>query len=144
MFDVYIQSQKVNPARRLLLVGSLVASIAGTVGGLAFLWVAGKMNISRVDPPTIEFMMVQLTEEEPPPPPPPPPPPAGDDAEDTVEEEEIPEEEIPIEEELTQPTEVKDEIPKEKKGSKGSKVPGVPGGVPVPEFRRGSNRCRGS
>ena len=76
MFDVYIQSQKVNPARRLLLLGALVTSISATVAGLAFLWVAGKMNISRVDPPTIEFMMVQLTEEEPPPPPPPPPPPA--------------------------------------------------------------------
>src|SRR5689334_18421388 len=101
MFDHYMRYQHSDPRRRLRL--QLAAGLSGTItfSLIAFMWVANKMNISRVDPPPgIEFIMTQLVEEEAvaaPPPPPPPPPAAAEQEEEEEEEEEIPEEEVPLE-----------------------------------------------
>lgn len=123
MFEHYMHYQAVDPVRRKRLVVAAWISVITTTGLIMFMWIANKMNIARVDPPTISFLMVQMAADEPPPPPPPPPPPAAAQQE----EEEVPEEEVPLEEDIVQPTETPDKIPEEK----GKKVPqGVPGGVP--------------
>jgi protein TonB len=133
MFDHYMQYQRVDPRRRLRLQIAAASSGVITFSLVTFMWVANKLNISRVDPPPgIEFIMTQLVEEEAVaalPPPPPPPPAAAEEEEE--EEEEIPEEEAPIEE-IVQPKETPDKVPDAKtSGAKGPKVPGgVPGGMP--------------
>ena len=127
MFDVYLQSKQPNrKSQRLLALASVLSTVATAVF-LVVLWLQGKMGINMVDPPTIEFVLVQLTDVDAAPPPPPPPPPAGDTSEE--EEEEVPEDDL-VEEELTQPKETPDKLPEKKKGPKGRKVPGVVGGVP--------------
>ncbi len=126
MFDVYLQSKQPNRRARRLLIAATTLSTVSTFIFLITLWVLGKMGIKMVDPPTIEFVLVQLTDVDAAPPPPPPPPPAGDDSPD---EEEVPEDDL-IEEELTQPKDTPDKLPEKKKGPKGRKVPGVAGGVP--------------
>jgi protein TonB len=127
-FEHYLQTTKTNPMRIKLLTAAGVMAISGTFAVLMFGWVAGKMSIARVAPPTVDFIIVQMTAEEPPPPPPPPPPPAGGEVEEEEEEEEIPEEEEPIEE-LLQPDDKPKDIPDEKKSS-GAIPKGVPGGMP--------------
>src|SRR5262249_57394928 len=100
-FEHYLDTTRVNPYRVKLLTFAGVIAIVGTTSMILFMWVAGKMSIARVDAPTIEFILVQMSAEEPPPPPPPAPPPAGSEMEEE-EEEEVPEEDEPLEE-LTQP-----------------------------------------
>lgn len=138
MFDHYLHHQAPDSRRNKILATTTTIACVGTGLSLAFMWVAGKLAVSTVDPPTIAFIMVQMNQEEAPPPPPPPPPPAGNnDAEEEEEEveEEIPEEEEPIEDEIAQPDEVKEKIPDAKPGKKSKKrftggvVGGVPGGV---------------
>ena len=126
MFDVYLQSKQPNRKAQRLLAAAGIFSTAATAAFLVALWVAGKMGINMVDPPTVEFVLMQLTEVDAAAPPPPPPPPAGDDSE---EEEDVPEDDL-MEEELTQPKDTPDKLPEKKKGPKGRKVPGVVGGVP--------------
>ncbi len=130
MFEHYMHYQQGDPRRqRRLMIASVVSGVS-TLSMLVFVWAANKMEITKVDAPTVDYIMVQMTADEPPPPPPPPPPPAGSDAEPEPEEEDIPEEEVP-EEEIVQPKETPDKVPDQKKGSsKGPKVPGVPGGIP--------------
>ncbi len=138
MFDHYMHYQSGDPRRRLRLQIAATAAGITTFAFIVFGWVADKMSINKVDPPTSKYVVVQMLNEEPPPPPPPPPPPAGDDSEPEPEpEEEIPEEEVPLEEEIVQPKETPDKIPEatNKGKSKGPKVPGgvvggVVGGVP--------------
>ena len=92
MFDVYLQSKQPNrKSQRLLALASVLSTVATAVF-LVVLWLQGKMGINMVDPPTIEFVLVQLTDVDAAPPPPPPPPPAGDTSEE--EEEEVPEDDL--------------------------------------------------
>jgi protein TonB len=130
VFEHYIHYQQADPVRRRRIVGASVISGTATAAMLLFTWAANKMDISKVEAPTVDYIMVQMTQEEPPPPPPPPPPPAGDDSEEE-EEEDIPEEEVP-EEEIVQPSETPDKVPDAKKSpGRSHKIPGgVPGGVP--------------
>ncbi len=132
MFEHYMHYQQADPVRRKRIMIASVISGSATFAMLLFTWAANKMDITKVEAPTVDYIMVQMTQDEPPPPPPPPPPPAGDDSEPEEEEEEIPEEEVP-EEEIVQPDEEPDKVPDAKKspGKKGHKIPGgVPGGVP--------------
>ena len=122
MFEHYMTYQATDPRRRRRLQIALAASGVTTFSLITFMWVANKMNIARVDPPTISYIMVQMSMDEPPPPPPPPPPPASEQVE-----EDIPDEEVPLEEDVVQPKEIPDKVPE----TKNMKVPsGVPGGVP--------------
>jgi protein TonB len=128
MFDHYMRYQMPDPVRQRRLRAAAVISAATTAVLVAFMWVANKMNIARVDAPTISYIMVQMAMDEPPPPPPPPPPP---DAPDAEAEDEIPDDEVPLEEELVQPTEIPEKLPE----TEGKRVPsgvkgGVPGGIP--------------
>ena len=61
MFDVYLQSKQPNFRARRLLVAATTLSTVSTFAFLIILWVLGKMGINMVDPPTIEFVLVQLT-----------------------------------------------------------------------------------
>jgi len=128
MFDHYMKYQMPDPVRARRLRAAAVISAATTTVLIAFMWIANKMNIARVDAPTISYIMVQMAMDEPPPPPPPPPPPASGEEE---EQEQIPDEEVPLEEDIVQPTETPEKVPE----TKGKKVPsgvkgGVPGGIP--------------
>ena len=98
MFDVYLDSTKGDGKRRAILTFATVLVVIGTAIAIAAMWVAGKMQIAKVSPPTTDFVLVQFSVDEAPPPPPPPPPPAGDMEEEVEEEEEVPEEDEPIEE----------------------------------------------
>lgn len=131
MFDHYLHHQAPDTKRNKILAATTTIACVGTGLSLVFMWVAGKLAVSTVDPPTIAFIMVQMNQEEAPPPPPPPPPPAGDDsAEEEEVEEEVPEEVEPIEDEIQQPDEVKDKIPDAKPGKSKKKIfGGVKGGV---------------
>ena len=127
-FDHYITVQKGNPRWVKAIIAASIASLIITSSLIIFMWVANKMSITRVDPPTQTTVVVQMmVEDSTPPPPPPPPPPAGSVEPEPEEEEEVPEEDIPLEE-IVQPKETPDKIPD--KDAKGPKVPKVPGGIP--------------
>ena len=65
MFDHYMTYQHGDPRRRLRLQIAAASSGVITFSLVAFMWVANKLNITRVDPPPgIEFIMTQLVEEE--------------------------------------------------------------------------------
>ncbi len=124
MFEHYMHYQGSDPRRRKRLQIAAIGSGAVTFSLIAFMWVANKMSISKVDPPTITYIMVQMSAEEPPPPPPPPPPPAGgEEPQSEPEEEEIPEEEVPLED-IVQPDDKPDKIPEPTKesGRSGPKI----------------------
>jgi protein TonB len=128
MFEHYMKYQGADPIRRRRLQMAAVISGVTTASLITFMWVANKMSIVRVDAPTVSYIMVQMAADEPPPPPPPPPPPS---AADEVEQEVIPDEEVPLEEDIVQPRETPESVPEQK----GRKVPtgvrgGVPGGIP--------------
>ena len=131
MFEHYMTYQAVDPRRQKAIMAASVVSGIVTFSMIVFAWAANKMDISKVEPPTINYIVFQLAMEEPPPPPPPPPPPAGDTEEVEEEKEDVPDEEVP-EEEIVQPKETPDKVPEAKKvGKSGSRVPGgVPGGIP--------------
>ena len=94
MFEHYMTYQYADPRRRKMMIAAATVSGVLTLSMITFAWAANKMDISKVEPPTINYIVFQLAQDEAPPPPPPPPPPAGDDSEEEVEEEEIPDEEI--------------------------------------------------
>lgn len=75
MFDHYLHYQKADPRRQKRIAIASIISGTMTLAGIMFVWAANKMNIVKVDPPTVSFIMVQMSMEEAPPPPPPPPPP---------------------------------------------------------------------
>ena len=127
MFEHYLTYQKADPRRQRRIAIASIVSGTLTFSGIVFVWAANKMNITKVDPPTVQFLMVQMTAEEAPPPPPPPPPPAATEQETEPEEEDVPEEEVP--EEIVQPKETPDKVPDVKKSAGGAKGPSVPGGV---------------
>ena len=60
MFDTYLSSQTTDTRRQKLLMASAIVTLIGTIIGLFFIWFAGKMSISRVSPPTLEFVLVQF------------------------------------------------------------------------------------
>src|SRR5688572_22954812 len=98
-FDHYITVQKGNPRWVKAIIAASIASLIITSSLIVFMWVANKMSITRVDPPTQTTVVVQMmVEDSTPPPPPPPPPPAGSVEPEPEEEEEVPEEDIPLEE----------------------------------------------
>lgn len=133
MFDHYLTHQQPDRKRQRLLSIALFVSTTGTLLSVLFMYIMGKFAIEGVSPPTISYIMVQMSADEPPPPPPPPPPPAA--AEEPVEEEVI-EEEEPLDEEIIQPKEVKEKIPEVTKkrvsklrgGGVGGMIGGMPGG----------------
>ncbi len=61
MFEHYMHYQVADPRRRRRLQIAAVASGVTTVGLVGFMWVANKMSITRVDPPTITYIMVQMS-----------------------------------------------------------------------------------
>ena len=127
-FEHYLDNNRPNPKRAALLTFAGALALSGTSMMLAAGWVAGKMSIARVDPPSTEYILLQMNADEPMPPPPPPPPPAGKSVEEDEPEtdDEIPEEPDPIEE--TQPA-TPTKIPDVKSGGAAQGVPnGVPGG----------------
>ncbi|MEZ4453406.1 MAG: hypothetical protein R3B09_28335 [Nannocystaceae bacterium] len=130
MFEHYMNYQYADPRRQRQM--TLAATVSGvlTLSMITFAWAANKMDIARVEAPTINYIVFQLAMDEPPPPPPPPPPPAGSEEEEE-EEEKVPDEEIP-EEEIVQPKETPEKVPDAKKApGKSAKIPGgVPGGIP--------------
>ncbi|MDC0674809.1 hypothetical protein POL58_44075, partial [Nannocystis sp. ncelm1] len=126
MFEHYLTYQKTDPRRQRRIAIASVVSGTLTFSGIIFVWAANKMNITKVDPPTVQFLMVQMSAEEAAPPPPPPPPPAAAETQEEEEKEEIPEEEVP--EEIVQPKETPDKVPDVKKSAGGAKSNAVPGG----------------
>ncbi|PRQ06676.1 energy transducer TonB [Enhygromyxa salina] len=139
-FEHYLDHNRPNPKRAAMLTFAAAVAITGTTLMIAAGWVAGKMTIARVAPPSTEYILLALTAEQPPPPPPPPPPPAGSSVEEQKPDtnEEVPEEPEPIEE--TQPEKLPTKIPEQKSGGApqgipngvlGGQVGGVIGGIPI-------------
>lgn len=78
MFEHYLTYQKADPKRqRRIMIASIVSGTL-TFSGIIFVWAANKMTISKVEAPTVQFLMVQMGAEEAAPPPPPPPLPSVD------------------------------------------------------------------
>ncbi|MEZ4382436.1 MAG: hypothetical protein R3A79_13960 [Nannocystaceae bacterium] len=139
MFEHYMSYQYADPRRQRMM--GIAAAISGalTLSMVTFAWAANKMEISRVEAPTSDYVVFQLTSDDPPPPP--PPPPAGsldkDEAEDThkaAPEDSIPDE-APEEEPVAAPEEAPRSLPTPRAGGPArGRVPGVPGpggfGVP--------------
>ena len=123
-FEHYLDTQRPNPRRAALLTFAAALSVSATAMMLVAGWAAGKLSIARVEPPTVDYVLLSLSIEEPLlPPPPPPPPPAG--AEEPEEPE--PEDVVPEDEGLEQPPDERPkEIPAKKPG--GGKPRGIPGG----------------
>ncbi|KIG19380.1 Ferric siderophore transport system, periplasmic binding protein TonB [Enhygromyxa salina] len=139
-FEHYLDHNRPNPQRAAMLTFAAAVAITGTTMMIAAGWVAGKMSIARVDPPSTEYILLALTAEQPPPPPPPPPPPLGSKVEEDKPDthDEVPEEPEPLEE--VQPEKVPTKIPEHKSagvpqgipnGVLGGQVGGVVGGIPI-------------
>ena len=129
-FEHYLDHNRPNPRRAKLLALCAGLALTGTTMMLASVWVAGKMTIARVDPPTTEYILLQFSAIDPPPPPPPPPPPLGsdsDDDDDDDDDDDPPEEPEVLDE---PPPERPNKIPSAKSVGipEGSPL-GVPGGV---------------
>lgn len=131
-FEHYLDNNRPNPKRAAMLTFAAAIALTGTTMMLAAGWVAGKMSIARVEPPSTEYILLSLSAEQPPPPPPPPPPLGTTAEEDEVKpdtDDVVPEEPEPIED-TTQP-EMPTKIPAQKAGSTQVGVPnGVLGGQP--------------
>jgi len=140
MFDHYVEVQAGNPRWRRAMGGAAIVSGVTTAGLLVAMWVADKMSIVRVDPPSQAVVVVQMMmDESTATPPPPPPPPAGggepepEDAPDEAPE--IPEEEAPLEQPDEAPEKLEAPAPAArpsatKKGIPGGDPRGIPGGDP--------------
>jgi protein TonB len=141
-FDHYLEHNRTDPKRVALLTFAAAVAISGTTLMLGAGWVAGKMAVARVDPPTTEYILLALSAAEALPPPPPPPPPPGGEVEE--EEDVEPDEETPPEDLLEQPEDRPTEIPKHKPGvakqgmiggipggQVGGQIGGIPGGIPA-------------
>ncbi len=113
MFEHYMTYQSVDPRFTRMMGVSAIISGMVTLSMVTFAWAANKMDISRVDAPTSDYLVVQLSMEDPPPPPAAPPAAAS-----------------PAEESLAAPSEAPKKVPKLPSGggAGSSKVPGIPGG----------------
>jgi len=131
MFEHYMSYQYANPRMRRTMGFAALVSGTLTMSIVTFAWAANKMDIAKVDAPTSDYLIFQLSMDESPPPP--PPPPAASSSNDEVSEkpqtEDIPEE-APPEESVAPPSEAPKNVPKPRSGG-GSKVPGVPGGSSI-------------
>ncbi len=143
MFEHYMSYQYANPRLQRMRGVAALLSAAITLSMVTFAWAANKMDIARVDPPTSDYLVFQLSLEDPPPPPGPPPPPAHNDRVDAGNHSEVSEipDEAPPEESLAPPREAPTSLPKLRGGgSKRGGVPGIPGssiGVPGSPFGGG-------
>ena len=61
MFDHYLHYQKADPRRQKRIAVASIISGSMTLAGILFVWAANKMNIVKVDPPTVSFIMVQMS-----------------------------------------------------------------------------------
>lgn len=140
MFEHYLQVQAPDSRRRWRFAVAINIAGFATLGMVGFTWLADKMMIAQVDPPTAHYVMVQMELEALPPPPAPPAAPAVRTPEvDTT----------PDEDPLTPPEVFDEVIPKIKprvavrtvgNGTPDStgtapigvpgNLPGIPGGVP--------------
>ncbi len=134
MFEHYMTYQTVDPRFTRMMGVSAIISGMVTLSMVTFAWAANKMDISRVDAPTSDYLVVQLSLEDPPPPPAAPPaaasPAKDDESNEPSRTDEVPDEEPPPEESLAPPSEAPKKMPKLPSGGGGgtSKVPGLPGG----------------
>jgi TonB family protein len=139
-FEHYLDQNRPNPKRAAMLTFAAAVAITGTTMMIGAGWVAGKMSIARVDPPSTEFILLSFNAEQPMPPPPPPPPPAGSSLEEDKPDpdDEVPEEPEPLEE--TQPDKIPTKIPEQKSAGVPQGIPngvldgqvgGVIGGIPI-------------
>ncbi len=132
MFEHYMSYQYANPRLQRLRGVATLLSATITLSIVSFAWAANKMQITRVSPPTSDYLVFQLSYEDPPPPPGPPPPAARDTRADSGEssaQSEVPDEE-PLEESLAPPQEAPAELPKMRGGGgKSGGVPGIPGSL---------------
>jgi protein TonB len=129
-FDTYLETHRPNPKRAALLSFAAALALTGTTALLAAGWIAGKFSVARVDPPTVEYVLLSLTLDEPAPPPPPPPPPGSTEAEDEPVDE-VDDDIIEPEDIEEQPDEVPTAIPKNKAkpaGDPAGQIGGIPGG----------------
>ncbi len=144
MFEHYLRYQSVDPRRQRMM--GIAAAVSGTLTLtlVTFAWAANKMDVTRVDAPSSELLVFQLTREDPPPPP--PPPPSGGVQKPVEEEtreaksEELPPDEPP-EEDLT-PREAPSRVPAVTPRGAGPRqgIPGLPagpGGLGIPGGRIG-------
>lgn len=132
-FDTYLDTHKPNHKRTAMLTLAGALAVTGTTLLLSAGWIAGKLQVARVDPPTVEYVLLSLSVDEPMPPPPPPPPPPGSDDPDDQEPEDTDPDEIPDEPDpLEEPDEMPTSIPKAKQpaGHPAGQVGGIPGGKP--------------
>jgi periplasmic protein TonB len=140
MFEHYLKHQAPDSRRRWRIAIALNVAGFTTLGMVAFTWLADKMMIAQVDPPSAHYVMVQMDMEALPPPPAPPAAPAvkPPDAD-----------EPPDEDPIAPPVDIDEVIPKVKprtavrvvgNGTPDStgttpigvpgKIPGIPGGTP--------------
>ena len=136
MFEHYMTYQAVDPRFNRMMGVSAILSGMVTLSIVTFAWAANKMDISRVDAPTSDYLIFQLSLDDPPPPAAAPAAAATktEEVEDSREPErpsEIPEEEIKQEESMAPPSEAPKKVPKLRGGGGGSKVPGIPGGSSI-------------
>jgi protein TonB len=132
MFEHYLHHQQIDPRRRARI--AVAANLAGvaTASLMAFVWVGGKLQIAKVDAPTSEYALFQMSALERTPLPPPPPPPLGDAREDTttIADEPVEDELVPVED-ITQPEDAPApaKLTLKKRGSPLGAINGVPLGT---------------
>lgn len=130
-FDTYLETHRPNPRRTAMLTFAGALALTGTTLLLAAGWFAGKLQVARVDPPTVDYILLSLSVDEPLPPPPPPPPPPG--SSDAADDEPVDDEDIIPEDDIDEaPDEVPEAIPRAKSpaGHPEGQVGGIPGGKP--------------
>ncbi len=132
MFEHYMTYQAVDPRFTRMMGVSAILSGMVTLSMVTFAWAANKMDISKVDAPTSDYLIFQLDMDDPPPPAAAPAAAAvkadDDDSESARPSDEVPEEEPPQEESLAPPSEAPKELPKLRGGGGSSGVPGIPRG----------------
>jgi len=135
MFEHYMTYQAVDPRFTRMMGVSAILSGMVTLSIVTFAWAANKMDISRVDAPTSDYLIVQLNIDDPPPPPAAPAAAAAkadeEDSQESARPSEVPDEEPPAEESLAPPSEAPKQPPKLRGGGGGSKVPGIPRGSSI-------------
>ncbi|MCA9690832.1 MAG: hypothetical protein R3A51_19765 [Nannocystaceae bacterium] len=126
MFEHYLHNKGGDPARRRRIAVAANLSASVTAGFLMFTWLADKLQIARVDAPTVEYVLFQLTESSHVASPPPPPPPLGTPEADKERERPIerPVEDVPLED---APPEL---VPERVPTAPPSRTVGVPDGKP--------------
>jgi outer membrane biosynthesis protein TonB len=81
MFETYLDHQRPNLRRTKMLRRALALSTAATCTALGWMWLEGKLAVSLISPPSINFIMVQMESAPLPSAPVPPPPPIASDNE---------------------------------------------------------------